>query len=76
MKKDVPRRGHDDDALLTKYTGHLHGPLAHGLACGAHLAVHRQDLWNDIGDVCTDYRTDVAVLADSWDITDRHGWRE
>ncbi|MFD8864162.1 MULTISPECIES: DUF1266 domain-containing protein [unclassified Streptomyces] len=76
LRKDVPRRGHDDDALLTKYTGHLHGPLAHGLACGAHLAVHRQDLWNDIGDVCTDYRTDVAALADSWDITDRHGWQE
>jgi hypothetical protein len=76
LKKDVPRRGHDDDALLTKYTGPLHGPLAHGLACGAHLAVHRQDLWNDVGDVTSDYQADAFVLKDSWGTTDRETWRE
>jgi hypothetical protein len=76
LKKDVPQRGHDDDALLTKYTGPLHGPLAHGLACGAHLAVHRQDLWNDVGDVCSDYKADAFVLKDSWGTTDRATWRQ
>ncbi|MFE0100643.1 DUF1266 domain-containing protein [Streptomyces sp. NPDC059009] len=74
LKKDVPQRGHDDDALITKYTGPLHGPLAHGLACGTHLAVHRQVLWNDIGDVCVDYRDDAEVLRDSWGTTERAAW--
>ncbi|WP_328535787.1 DUF1266 domain-containing protein [Streptomyces sp. NBC_00344] len=75
VKKDVPQRGHDDDALITKYTGPLHGPLAHGLACGTHLAVHRQVFWNDIGDVCVDYLDDAEVLRDSWGTTDRAGWQ-
>ncbi|UNO38504.1 DUF1266 domain-containing protein [Streptomyces sp. MST-110588] len=76
LAEDVPRRGHDDDELITKYSGPLHGPLAHGLACGTHLAVHNQVLWNDLGDVYSDYRRDVEILRDSWDVTDRQGWLE
>ncbi|MEU9111434.1 DUF1266 domain-containing protein [Streptomyces sp. NPDC048483] len=71
---EVPERGHDDDELITKYSGPLDGPLAHGLACGTHLAVHNQVLWNDLGDVCGDYRGDVSILRDSWDVVDRARW--
>ncbi|KPC60304.1 DUF1266 domain-containing protein [Streptomyces chattanoogensis] len=73
---EVPGRGHDDDELITKYSGPLQGPLAHGLACGTHLAVHNQVLWNDLGDVCGDYRRDVATLRDSWGVEDRERWLE
>lgn len=76
LKKDVPRRGHDDDALVTRYTGPLHGPLAHGLACGTHLAVHNQVPWNDVGDVYHDFREDTEVLRDSWGTTERAQWVE
>lgn len=76
LAREAPQRGHDDDALLTKYTGPLTGALAHGLACGTHLSVHNQVLWNEIGDVFHDYPTDRAILEDSWDVTDRDGWIE
>ncbi|MFD5393343.1 DUF1266 domain-containing protein [Streptomyces sp. NPDC127097] len=74
LKKQVPQRGHDDDALITKNTGPLHGPLAHGLACGSHLAVHNQVFWNDLGDVYNDYHQDVELLRESWGVTDRANW--
>jgi len=76
LAREAPQRGHDDDALLTKYTGPLTGPLAHGLACGTHLSVHNQVLWNDVGDVFKDYPTDRDILESSWDVTDREGWSE
>ncbi|MCX4640205.1 DUF1266 domain-containing protein [Streptomyces platensis] len=76
LADEVPQRGHDDDELITKYTGPLQGPLAHGLACGTHLAVHNQVLWNDLGDVCGDYLRDVSLLRESWDVVDREGWLE
>ncbi|MEO3870084.1 DUF1266 domain-containing protein [Nonomuraea sp. B12E4] len=75
LKKDVPKKGHDDDQLLTKYSGPLHGPLAHGLACGGHLAVHNQVIWNEIGDVYTTYEEDVETLRGSWGVTDRFNWQ-
>lgn len=74
--RGVPRRGHDDDALRTRRDGPRRGPLAHGLACGAHLAVHNQVFWNEIGDVYNDYGEDVHLLRDSWGVTDRDGWLE
>ncbi|MGP3933144.1 DUF1266 domain-containing protein [Nonomuraea sp. KM88] len=74
LKKSVPKRGHDADQLLTRYTGPLHGPLAHGLACGGHLAVHNGVIWNEIGDVYTHYEGDVETLRESWGVTDRGGW--
>ncbi|MGN9844426.1 DUF1266 domain-containing protein [Nonomuraea sp. H19] len=75
LKKSVPDRGHDADQMLTKYTGPLHGPLAHGLACGAHLAVHNGVIWNEVGDVYNSYEEDVETLRESWGVTDRQGWQ-
>jgi hypothetical protein len=74
IAKSAPRPGHGDDELLTRYTGPLHGPVAHALACGAHLAVHEQVLWNDLGDVYDSYPTDVERLRDSWNVTNRGEW--
>lgn len=76
LREQLPTRGHDDDALVSKNTGPLHGPLAHGLACGTHLAVHNQVLWNDLGDVYNDYLADVESLRRSWGVTDRADWLE
>ncbi|RKT83202.1 SseB protein N-terminal domain-containing protein [Saccharopolyspora antimicrobica] len=72
LKESTPRA--DVDAILrTEYTGPLHGPLAHGLACGALLATHNKVVWNDIGDSYDHYAEDVLVLRDAWNVTDRDG---
>ncbi|MDQ0986951.1 DUF1266 domain-containing protein [Streptomyces sp. V2I9] len=57
--------------LLTDATGPLHGPLAHGLALGAHLAVHNGLAWNRLGAVYQDYATDRARLRSPWGIQHR-----
>ncbi|MEU6163758.1 DUF1266 domain-containing protein [Streptomyces tanashiensis] len=56
--------------------GPLHGPLAFGLACGAHLAFGNGVPWNDVGSVYRGYTEELETLRDSWDVTDRAGWRE
>lgn len=76
LVQETPAPGHDDDALVTRRTGPFHGPLAHGLACGAHLAVHNQVFWNDVGEIYEDYAWDTGSLAESWGVTDREGWAE
>ncbi|MFF7729549.1 DUF1266 domain-containing protein [Streptomyces sp. NPDC008001] len=55
-------------------TGPLHGPLAHGLACGAPLSVRDDVPWNDLGSVYRDYDEDRAVLRDAWGVIDPAGW--
>ncbi|WP_190019946.1 DUF1266 domain-containing protein [Streptomyces hiroshimensis] len=60
--------------LLSLYTGPLHGPLAHGLACGAPLAVRDGVPWNELGGVYRDYDEDRAVLRDTWGVADPAGW--
>ncbi|MDJ1132485.1 DUF1266 domain-containing protein [Streptomyces iconiensis] len=69
----APRR--EENVLLTRRTGVLEGPLAHGLACGAHLAVANAVFWNDVGDVYVDHPTEVELLRDLWDVTDHESWR-
>ncbi|WP_367132522.1 MULTISPECIES: DUF1266 domain-containing protein [Streptomyces] len=60
--------------LLSLYTGPLHGPLAHGLACGAPLSVPDGVPWNELGAVYRDYGADRAVLRDTWGVVDPAGW--
>ncbi|MFF7023702.1 DUF1266 domain-containing protein [Streptomyces klenkii] len=60
--------------LLSLYTGPLHGPLAHGLACGAPLSVRDGVPWNELGAVYRDYGADRAVLRDTWGVADPAGW--
>ncbi|MCQ8774185.1 DUF1266 domain-containing protein [Streptomyces telluris] len=60
--------------LLSLYTGPLHGPLAHGLACGAPLAVRDGVPWNELGGVYRDYDEDRVALHGTWGIADPAGW--
>ncbi|WP_040875201.1 DUF1266 domain-containing protein [Streptomyces purpureus] len=62
--------------LLTHGGGHLLGPLAHGLALGAHLAVLNGLVWNTLGAAYEDYGTDRARLRRPWGVTHRAGYRE
>ncbi|MER5552455.1 DUF1266 domain-containing protein [Streptomyces sp. NPDC002793] len=67
-----PRGG----VLLTHRAGPLHGPVAHGLAAGAHLAVHNGLVWNDLGAAYEGYGTDRARLRNPWSVLNRAAYRE
>ncbi|MEI7034617.1 DUF1266 domain-containing protein [Streptomyces pratensis] len=62
--------------LLTDSGGALRGPLAHGLALGAHLAVHNGLVWNRLGAVYQDYALDRARLRRPWGIQHRAEFRD
>ncbi|MGR6916570.1 DUF1266 domain-containing protein [[Actinomadura] parvosata] len=67
----APRRGR----LRTLWSGGpLHGPVAHGLACGALLCVANGSLWNAMGWHGTGYVRERRRLREWWGITDRAGW--
>ncbi|MEV6438017.1 DUF1266 domain-containing protein [Streptomyces anulatus] len=66
------RRG----VLLTDAGGPLHGPLAHGLALGAHLAVTNGLIWNRLGAAYEDYASDRARLRSPWGIPHRAEYRD
>ncbi|GGT49185.1 DUF1266 domain-containing protein [Streptomyces purpureus] len=63
------------DRLLALRHGALHGPLAYGLACGAHLAIRNGVPWNEVGTAYLGYSDELETLRDSWGITDREGWQ-
>ncbi|MFD6277367.1 DUF1266 domain-containing protein [Streptomyces sp. NPDC060209] len=67
-----PRAG----LLVTHRAGPLHGPVAHGLALGAHLSVHNGLTWNDLGAAYEGYSTDRARLRNPWGVLDRASYRE
>ncbi|MGY1438216.1 DUF1266 domain-containing protein [Streptomyces reniochalinae] len=73
-RKSEPPPG--ENVLRTRRNGILTGPFAHGLACGAHLAVRNAVFWNDVGDVCLSYADDEEILRELWGVTDHAGWRE
>ena len=62
LKADAKSAGQQGGRLLTHSGGQLHGPVAHGLALGAHLAVHNGLVWNQLGAAYEDYETDIARL--------------
>ncbi|MFD6590889.1 DUF1266 domain-containing protein [Streptomyces anulatus] len=66
------RRG----VLLTDAGGPLHGPLAHGLALGAHLAVTNGLIWNRLGAAYENYASDRARLRSPWGIPHRAEYRD
>ncbi|MCS0637608.1 DUF1266 domain-containing protein [Streptomyces sp. LP05-1] len=61
--------------LLALHTGPLHGPLAFGLACGAHLAVRDGVPWNEAGTVYDDYPGQRRAMERDWGLTDHAGWQ-
>ncbi|MCB5905953.1 DUF1266 domain-containing protein [Streptomyces pinistramenti] len=62
--------------LSTHTAGPLHGPLAHGLACGAPIAVHHSVPWNELGTVFLDHASDAQTLREQWSVTDPAAWQQ
>ncbi|UQA92209.1 DUF1266 domain-containing protein [Streptomyces halobius] len=56
--------------------GPLHGPLAHGLACGAPIAVHHSVPWNELGTVFLDHAADAQTLREQWSVVDPASWQQ
>ncbi|POX37318.1 hypothetical protein C3486_29145 [Streptomyces sp. Ru73] len=56
--------------------GPLHGPVAHGLACGALLFVSNGEPWNAMAYHGSGYYPSKKSLAEFWNITDRAGWQQ
>ncbi|WP_424889523.1 DUF1266 domain-containing protein [Streptomyces sp. XH2] len=54
--------------------GPLHGPVAHGLACGALLFVKNGELWNSMAYHGTGYHHERHRLAEFWGVTSREEW--
>ncbi len=55
--------------------GALRGPLAYGLACGAHLSLSNDVPWNEVGSVYREYTEQLRMLRESWGITERAHWQ-
>lgn len=75
LRADARSGGPPRGRLLTHSGGPLHGPVAHGLALGAHLAVHNGLVWNQLGAAYQDYGTDIARLRNPWGVVHRAGFR-
>lgn len=54
--------------------GPLHGPVARGLAVGAHLAVANGEFWNALAYHGNGYTRERERLRTMWEITDTAGW--
>ncbi|MFG2548670.1 DUF1266 domain-containing protein [Streptomyces sp. NPDC048581] len=69
--------GPSDKASLRtlRVGGPLHGPVAHGLACGAHLIVHQGLPWNAMAYHGQGYPAERQMLRRSWGITSRQEWQ-
>jgi len=76
LKADEHTGGYEHRVLLTDSGGPLYGPLAHGLALGAHLAVANGLIWNRLGAAYEDYATDRARLRSPWGIPHRAEYRD
>ncbi|HWD06697.1 MAG TPA: DUF1266 domain-containing protein [Amycolatopsis sp.] len=63
------------ERLSTARYGHLDGPLARALACGAHQAVLTAEPWNVLDARYHDYVAEVRGLRDWWGVSDAAGWR-
>ncbi|MGW6733471.1 DUF1266 domain-containing protein [Streptomyces sp. NPDC055013] len=67
----------DKAALRTlRLGGPLNGPVAHGLACGAHLIVHQGLPWNALAYHGQGYPAERQMLRKSWGITSHTEWQE
>ncbi|MCL8014596.1 DUF1266 domain-containing protein [Streptomyces sp. AS02] len=66
----------DQPALRTlRVGGPLHGPVAHGLACGAHIIVHHGRPWNALAYHGHGYRMERRMLRKSWGVTSYREWQ-
>ncbi|OXM60234.1 DUF1266 domain-containing protein [Amycolatopsis vastitatis] len=72
---DVTPLDEQVERLITAPYGQLEGPIAHALACGAHLAVLNAAPWNTLDGRYHDYVAEVRSLRDWWGVPDPPGWR-
>ncbi|MER6212707.1 DUF1266 domain-containing protein [Streptomyces sp. NPDC001674] len=71
----APSWGLAPGAVHTLHTGGaLHGPVARGLAVGAHLAVANGEFWNALAYHGDGYTRERERLRTMWEITDPAGW--
>jgi hypothetical protein len=68
--KQVVRAG----SLVTDRAAPTTGPLAFGLACGAHMAVNQGVAWNDLEGAGFPMMELKANLAEMWDVHDHTDW--
>ncbi|MFI1245566.1 DUF1266 domain-containing protein [Streptomyces anulatus] len=76
VRADELSGGAQQGVLLTDAGGPLRGPLAHGLALGAHLAVSNGLIWNRLGAAYENYASDRARLRSPWGIPHRAEYRD
>ncbi|WP_184573126.1 DUF1266 domain-containing protein [Streptomyces zagrosensis] len=63
-------------ALRTLFVGGpLHGPVAHGLACGALLFVNNGELWNALAYHGGGYTAERDRLKEWWGVASRQDWQ-
>jgi uncharacterized protein DUF1266 len=62
------------EGVVSAPDGPFLGPLAHGLACGAHIPVHVSRAWNTLDDPVRDYQDDRDSLADGWGVETAEDW--
>ncbi|MEU4729958.1 DUF1266 domain-containing protein [Streptomyces sp. NPDC023588] len=71
----APRYGLPEGKVHALFTGGpLHGPIAHGLAVGGHLAVSNGEFWNCLAYHGNGYHRERRRLTQWWGITDRADW--
>ncbi|MEW2139161.1 DUF1266 domain-containing protein [Streptomyces sp. NPDC005409] len=71
----APHYGLPDGKVHALFTGGpLHGPIAHGLAVGGHLAVSNGEFWNALAYHGGGYHRERRRLSEWWGITDRADW--
>lgn len=63
-----------ESRLKTLWTGDRHGPLAHGMACGALLLVNNGSIWNHLGWQNGGYTEEKELLAAWWGVRGRADW--
>ncbi|WP_443033306.1 DUF1266 domain-containing protein [Streptomyces sp. CS62] len=69
------RYGLEQNAVHALHVGGpLHGPVAFGLACGAHLSVHNGQFWNALGHHGAGYLREREKLREWWGVTTREEW--
>lgn len=56
--------------------GPLHGPVAHGLAVGAHLSVTNGEFWNALAYHGNGYTRERERMRRDWEITDPASWHQ
>ncbi|MFI9426265.1 DUF1266 domain-containing protein [Streptomyces achromogenes] len=73
--EQAPPRDRSMRLRTLRVGGPLHGPVAHGLACGALLCVNNGSFWNGIAWHGTGYPDERKRLNEWWGITTREQWQ-